>query len=359
MLFDSETLNFKAYAYKDCNHPVELVDESIQLVKSETGEGYTVPPNKILVKLHYASLNPVDIKMYRMAFAITSLINSKKGIGRDYCGEVVAAGSNTPVKVGDFISGLYFPLHAKGTVAQYLMLDTKKPDENVFTTVAKNLTLAESASWPLVLGTAIYMLDGLELPYKKVLVLGGATSVGRYVVQLLRVGASKEIVCTCSPRSENLLKEFGATSTIDYHTPNLANSVLESVKLSGEFDYIIDCTGGSHLFGNISSILRKGGTYNTVVGDCPGYSVMNLVCTFVKSMTRVIASKVGLIPYSYNFMLINSGFKFADQAKKYLQNEDVKVNVDHVFKFEEFKEALNKLESGNASGKIVIQIKED
>ncbi|EGW33210.1 uncharacterized protein SPAPADRAFT_60540 [Spathaspora passalidarum NRRL Y-27907] len=357
MVFDSEILNYKTYAYSNANHPVELVDQSIKLVKSFTGQGYTIPANNILVKIHYAALNPVDIKMYHLAFGITSLFNSKKGFGKDYCGEVVAVGSeaDTTVKVGDFISGLYFPVYAQGSVGQYLMLDTTKKQERVFTTVALNLSHAESASWPLVLGTAMYMLNGLELANKKVLVLGGATSVGRYVTQLLKVENSKEIVATCSPRSEKLVIELGATSTIDYHG-NVLNSVLESVKTSGAFSYIIDCTGGDELFRNISIILQKGGTYNTIVGDKPGSSVLNLAVSIVKGMTRVVASKLGLISYTYNYMLLEPGFNFMDEAKKYLENGDVKVFVDHIYKFDEFNQALKRLESGNPSGKVVIEI---
>ncbi|EGW32254.1 uncharacterized protein SPAPADRAFT_61334 [Spathaspora passalidarum NRRL Y-27907] len=357
MVFDSEILNYKAYAYSDANHPVELVDDSIKLVKSASGEGYTVPANNILVKIHYAALNPVDIKLHHLAFGITSLFNPKKGIGKDYCGEVVAVGSeaNTTVKVGDFISGLYFPVHAKGTVSQYLMLDTTKKDERVFTTVASNLSLAESASWPSVLGTAMCMLKGLEFKDKKVLVLGGATSVGRSVIQLLRSGGAKEIVATCSPRSEKIVKELGAASTIDYHS-NLLNPVLESVKMTGEFNYVIDCCGGDDLFSNISTILQKGGTYNTIVGDRSGSSVYIMLISIFMGMSRVIASKLGFLSYTYNYLFLDPGFNFPEEAKKLLENGDVKVDIDHIYKFEEFNEGLKKLESGNYSGKIVIQI---
>ena len=69
--------------------------------------------------------------------------------------------------------------------------------------------MAEASSWPTVFGTALLMSKDLKYKDSKVLVIGGGTSVGRYLVQLAKQGGAKEVVVTCSPRTEDVIKSLG------------------------------------------------------------------------------------------------------------------------------------------------------
>ncbi|KAI5905959.1 hypothetical protein K4G60_g5230, partial [Candida parapsilosis] len=66
MSFPQPKLTYKAWAYKNGNSPIEIVEESIDLVKNSQGQGYTAPPGKILLKIYYASLNPGEYKLYKV-----------------------------------------------------------------------------------------------------------------------------------------------------------------------------------------------------------------------------------------------------------------------------------------------------
>ena len=88
------------------------------------------------------------------------------------------------------------------------------------------------------------------------------------MTQLLRIEGASEIVVSCSPRSQDLIRELGGTKIINYQK-DVLNQVLENSK-DKPFDYILDCWGGTELFPHIDHILVKNGTYHSIVGDCPG-----------------------------------------------------------------------------------------
>ena len=357
MSFPQPKLTYKAYAYKNGNSPIEIVEESIDLVKNSQGQGYIAPPGKILIKVNYASLNPVDYKLYKVKPSFIGWFNPKHGFGRDFAGEVVSIGEGTQtnLKIGDYAEGIYTPMFARGSAAEFLLLD---PKTSPITNKPANIDLAQASAFPLVLGTALQLSTrgGIKLPNSKVLVIGAGTSVGRYVVQLARNGGAKEVVTTNSSRTSELIRSLGATSEIDYHkNPNLLTPVLESVKSTGQFDYIIDCWGGDDLFPEISTIIRKGGVYNTIVGDAPGAGLAALIGG-VKSITRTIRSKLGLLGYTYELMLLDNNAGWIDEARDLIANGELKVFIDSVYPFQELNEAIEKLESGRAQGKIVLEV---
>lgn len=350
-------ITYKAWTYKNGSSPIKLVDETIDLVKGPNGE-YVAPDGKILVKINYASLNPVDYKVYQKTPWILSFYNTKKGFGKDFSGRVLSVGANaqTDVKVGDIVQGLNWPIYGGGSCAQYLLVN---PVWSPITTVPTNIDLIEAASFPLVLGTAMQMTRDMKFKGSKVLILGAGTSVGRYNVQLARIGGAKEIVTTNSSKTSELITGLGSTSQIDYHKhPNFLYPVLESVKQSDKFDYIIDCWGGDQLFPEIDSIIKKGGIYYTIVGDSPGVGWDAIVGT-AKARIRMIGSRLGLIKYHYTIGLLSSNRGnrgWINLARDLLQEGKLQIFVDSVYPFDELHEAIDKLENGRAQGKIVLEV---
>ncbi|EMG50866.1 hypothetical protein G210_0299, partial [Candida maltosa Xu316] len=202
------------------------------------------------------------------------------------------------------------------------------------------------------------LIDKLPIKNKKVLILGGATSVGRYLIRLLSIEGAGDIVVSCSSRSEELVKGLGATGIINYRE-NVLNQVLENVK-EKPFDYIFDCWGGDELFPQIQSILITGGFYRTVVGDKTDSRIVTLFATSLKALGRAIASSLNLISYSYSFLLLgtkNQGW--IDKAQEYIASGKVKIFIDKVYDFEELPKAIEYIDTGRAQGKLIIKVKED
>ena len=354
MSFTSESLNYKGYAYKNSYTPLKIVDETIHLSKTPQGE-FIAPAGQILLKINYASLNPVDYKLYHLKPFFLGWFNDKQGFGRDFSGEVISIGENTStkVKVGDFVQGIYTPILGKGTTAQYLLLD---PKHSPITTKPTNIDLAQAAAWPLVLGTAYQLSEGLNYKDSKVLVLGAGTSVGRNVVQLASLGGAREVVTTNSKRNSKLIEELGATSQIDYRKhPNFLIPVLDSVKQTGKFDYIIDTYGGTQLFPEINNIINKNGYYRTIVGDVGGHNFATVIGA-IKTKFRQISSSLGLLDYHYEMKLLQEMTGWIEPARDLVQDGKVKIFIDNIYPFDELKQAVERLESGKAEGKVLVEV---
>ncbi|RCK66809.1 Protein YIM1 [Candida viswanathii] len=347
-------LHYQRWTYKSSRTPLRITSDKLKFLIDRSGY-FLIPSNSILVKIHYASLNPIDYKLKDMA-PFPSFRD--KGMGKDFSGEIIALGCNVEnFKVGDLVQGFYSGfLSRDGTFSEYLLINTKRClFKNEIAKVPQSISLQEAAAWPLVLGTAMLMLDKLPVRNKKVLVLGGATSVGRYVIQLLKSDGAGEIVVSCSPRSQELVKDLGATKTINYRE-SVLNQVLENTT-DERFDYIIDCWGGKELFPNIKEILTKGGAYHTIVGDKPVSTPITLLLGTPTTILRSITSSLHLLDYSYRYVLLgNKNPGWITKAQQYVASGKVKIFIDKVYAFDELPEAIAYIETGQAQGKLVIQV---
>ena len=90
------------------------------------------------------------------------------------------------------------------------------------------------------------------------LVQGGTTSVGMYAIELAKTIGLK-VVATCSPRSNDLVKSFGADEVVDYHDVDKAIAQIKSIT-DGGVAGALECVGGADASRlTISSFGPKGG----------------------------------------------------------------------------------------------------
>ena len=73
--------------------PLEIVTDSFDFPTDAQGN-FIIPKNKILIKIYYASLNPVDYKLKKITYFPPFSLH---GIGKDYSGEIVGLGSNVKI----------------------------------------------------------------------------------------------------------------------------------------------------------------------------------------------------------------------------------------------------------------------
>ncbi|KAI0715833.1 GroES-like protein [Cerioporus squamosus] len=189
-----------------------LLEKQGQWVVGET----SIPrpgPKDVLVKIFAAALNPVDWKIQTYGVFIN---NFPWVPGVDAAGVVEEVGADVIYRQkGDKIvfEGWMDNLHS--TFQQYCIvpaeLTAKIPD---------NLAFDEAASIPLGLATA------------PILILGGASSVGQYAIQVAKLSGFSPIITTASLRNEGLLKSLGATHVLDRSLP--ASELLAQIeKLTG------------------------------------------------------------------------------------------------------------------------------
>ncbi|KAG0630122.1 hypothetical protein M758_1G155800 [Ceratodon purpureus] len=278
-----------------------------------------VKPDQVLVKVKAAAINPVDYK--RRTGYVT--LNSPFPIvpGYDCAGVVVKVGdAASKFKVGDEVYGMTSEspvAHPKqwGTLAPYTACEDKflalKP---------KNLSFEEAASLPLAILTATEGLQkaGCEAG-KTVLVLGGAGGVGTHVIQVAKhVLKAAHVTATGSAHKTDFLKSLGADEVIDYHT-------VDYTEKPERYDIIYDTVGEGPTKG--LKVMKDGGVLVSIATRDPTYR-------------HVVAASSEVL----------------EMLNPYLDNGAIKAIIDPKgkFKFSEVLQAFEYLETGRATGKVVI-----
>ncbi|KZT16714.1 GroES-like protein, partial [Neolentinus lepideus HHB14362 ss-1] len=206
---------------------------------------------ELLVKVEAAGLNPLDWKVQKWGVFVE---NYPALLGLDLSGTVE--------EVGEGVTGLRRATRCRcpcaSTARCYLLKETcnsvspgNYTHENgafqqyaliiaAFTAkLPSSVSLDEAATLPACVATAALALYdtpnptapggiGLTAPWdggrgkyagKPILVFGGASSVGQYVIQFAKLSGFSPIITTASPSSEALLKSLGATHVVNRKLP--------------------------------------------------------------------------------------------------------------------------------------------
>lgn len=110
---------------------------------------------------------------------------------------------------------------------------------------------------------------GFDLPYPKpegyvprdaeapILVWGGATSAGQYVIQILKYYGYQRVTATASRKHHEHLSQLGAHGLVDYNNADVVNK-LRKILGNGPIR-VIDCVGaGAGSIAPISQIVTEG-----------------------------------------------------------------------------------------------------
>ncbi|KIY72488.1 GroES-like protein [Cylindrobasidium torrendii FP15055 ss-10] len=228
----------------------------------------TPPPGEVLIKIHAAALNPGEWKVHRSGALIESY---PAMLGTDTAGEVEAVGEGvTKFKKGDRVLGSGFFTLDRGAYQQYSLIpavflaklpDTLSYDEGAtlpmaFVTAAKGLLAAEpfgaglnpSFEWPTTQHSG-----------ETALVIGGSTSVGQLVIQVLKLLGFTNIVAYASKKHHAFLTELGATQCVD----RAAVSLDALADLIPSAHIVYDCVAADEGFA-ASKIVRSDGCAITV-----------------------------------------------------------------------------------------------
>jgi NADPH:quinone reductase-like Zn-dependent oxidoreductase len=327
---------FKAYTYSNPGYP-----SCIAL--STLSSPQTLSPTQIQVRVNAAALNPVDIQLMNSPLFSLPLLNGPKGIGSDFCGTVLKAGAQSGFKENDEVFGLMFTPGKLGTVAEILTVDVtscpvlKKPD---------GWSSAQGAALPLVWLTARTCIAHAE-PYigttmKTIAVLGGSSATGMYVIHLAKQ-RGWNVISTCSGKNTDFVKSMGADQVIDYTSENVPERIR-----AAKPDVIVDCVGGIECLG----IANR---YITIVGDKTSRSTMGgsaLYWTHPSMLMRWFWGRIGW-GEAYDAIALEGKNEYLEEA---LELPAKKIVIDSTFPFEQLKEGFERLNTGRARGKVVINI---
>lgn len=308
-----------------------------------------VGDDDLLVKVHAASVNPVDTKIRDGKLKVLIKYSMPLVLGNDLAGTVTAVGAGvTRFKVGDAIYAR-LDKHRIGAFAEYAVMR-----QGVAAPKPANLTFEEAASLPLVGLTAWQALidTGRLQAGQKVLIHAGSGGVGTFAIQLARhLGA--QVYTTVGQRNLALVKQLGAHVAIDYRRDRFED-------IARDCDVVLETLGDELLLRSFQSV--KAGGVVISIGNTPTAAFarewrLNPLLVFViglMSRKAMAAARARGARFEYLFMRADG--EQLRQIAALVENGTIRPVIDKVFPLHEVREALAYSESGRATGKVVIKV---
>ena len=323
---------------------VVYCDYGITNLKLEEIEKPNPTDDQVLVRVHAASLNPLDGHFVRgmlLARLMGGGLRKPKDtrLGVDYAGTVEAVGKNvTNFKPGDEVFG-----GRTGSLAQYVCA---RADRAIALKPA-NMTFEQAGSVAVAGITALQGLrdNGHVQAGQKVLINGASGGVGTFAVQIAKsLGA--EVTGVCSTRNLDLVRSIGADHVIDY--------TKEDFTKSGQrYDVIFDNVQ-NHTFSERRRVLTPNGI--CVLAGLGGAGWHEDTWThLVRSFTTPLMSKFTSQKFSFYISQLNHN-DLAWLGDR-MQSGKVTPVIDRNYKsLNDVRDALAYLEQGHAHGKVVISV---
>ena len=206
--------------------------------------------NEVLIKVHFAGVNPVDWKFRAGYLKDFMPVQLPFVPGIDVSGTIEELGSEVKgLKKGQAVFGV-----ANGAYAEYAIASandiTAKPD---------SLRFEQAATLPVGALTAWQAVEDAGIKAgQTVAVLGAAGGVGLFAVQFARAKGAK-VIGTASSANLEYVKSLGAEKSVDY-TKGPLETEIKNV------DVVIDTVGGETLEKSYG-LLTKGGVLVTMAGQ--------------------------------------------------------------------------------------------
>ena len=308
-----------------------------------------IGPMDLLVRVHAASVNPLDVKTRDGALKTLLKYRFPLVLGNDLSGEVADVGAQvTRFKKGDAV---YARLDKEriGTFAEFAVVR-----EGAAALKPTNVTFEEAASLPLVSLTAWQALVEIgKLGAKqRVLIHAGSGGVGSVAIQLARhLGAT--VFTTVGQRNMDLVKRLGADVPIDYRGARFED-------VAKDCDVVLDSAGGDTLVKSFECV--KPGGVVVSIGNTPSaafarsWGLNPIIVLAISVMSRKANAAARRHKARYEYLFSRADGAQLSEITRLVERGAIKPLVDKVFPLEQVRDALAYSESGRATGKVVISV---
>jgi NADPH:quinone reductase-like Zn-dependent oxidoreductase len=256
--------------------------------------------------------------------------------GRDVAGVVEEVGAAvTRFAPGDEVFGM-----GDGTFAEYAAVS-----EGKLAPKPVGLSFEQAAVVPISAVTALRALTGggRVVSGQRVLVTGASGGVGSYAVQLAKAMGA-EVTGEASTPKLDLVRSLGADHALDYTRDDFADGTRH-------YDLIIDVAGNPSI-SRLRRALTPTGTAVIVGGEGGGQLL---------GMGRQLRALVTSPFVRQRLTMVLSKEDAADLEilRPFLESGQVRPSIDEVFALDRAPEAMRRLETGRARGKIAISVASD
>jgi NADPH:quinone reductase-like Zn-dependent oxidoreductase len=303
----------------------------------------------LLVQVHAASVNPVDVKTRDGQLKTLLKYRFPLVLGNDLSGVVSEVGAQvTRFKKGDAV---YARLDKEriGAFAEFAVVR-----EGAAALKPTNLTFEEAASLPLVALTAWQALVeiGNLAAHQRVLIHAGSGGVGSVAIQLARhLGAT--VFTTVGQRNVELVKRLGADVAIDYRSARFED-------VAKDCDVVLDSAGGDTLV-RCFACVKPGGVVVSIggtpsAGFARSWGLNPIIVLAISIMSRKATAAARSHHARYEYLFVRADGEQLREITRLVESGAIKPVVDKVFPLEHVRDALAYSESGRATGKVVIKV---
>ncbi|WP_138441275.1 zinc-dependent alcohol dehydrogenase family protein [Marinobacter alexandrii] len=302
-------------------------------------------PGQVIVRVAATSINTVDTMIRQMGKDLPLSPELPAVLGMDFAGTIEALGEGvTGFAPGDEVYGCAGGLaDLQGALAEYMPADAQ-----LIAHKPKSLTMREAAALPLVGITAFEGLQRAGVKAgQKVLVHGGTGGVGHVAVQLAKHFGATVYSTASGEQAFDILKGYGATP-IDYKTETV-NDYVQAHTSGAGFDVVFDSVGGANMTNSFEAAALNGHVSTTVA-----MVELDLMTAHFKGLSIHVVFM--LIPMLHNHHREAHGDILAQLAQIVDQGGVKPLLDDQRFNLAEVGKAHDRLTSGQAIGKVVVEI---
>lgn len=307
-------------------------------------DAHSLPKDSALVKVSYASINPVDYKVPEFGPARFAALGNGPWIPAcDYAGTVVT--TNLPhVKPGDKVAGCT-ALPKFGTLAEYAVIGRA---ENI-AKLPDGVDLKDAATLGVAALTALQCIVPYVKEDFKVVINGASGGTGTFGIQIAKI-LGCTVTAVCSGPNVELCKSLGADNVIDYKSID----VIQELKKGGlQYDLIVDNVAvGGPIYTQSHHYLKETGRYVTIAA---GPNLSTLI-----GMVTVMAQPAWLGGVRRRSGLVGRKANKEELVKlaSWIRDGKLKPSIEKVYSLDEAADAFKRLKSGRTRGKLVVKVSE-
>lgn len=291
-------------------------------------EEMPIPPiaaDELLIKIHAASINPVDWKVREGWMKDMHIHKLPLTLGQDFSGTIEKVGSNVKnFKVGDDVYGRP-SIERGGTYAEYIEIKASEValmPKTINYFEAATIPVAGTAAWETLVNRAKIKKD------QRVLILAASGGVGSLAVQIAKAKGCY-VIGTTSKVNIEMVKSLGADEVIDYLNEDF------SLRLR-DVDVVLDTIGGD-IQEKAFKVMRRGG----------------ILVSTASAPNQESAGRYGI---KCEYVLVGPNAHILNELGVLIDKGLIRPVIDKVYKFEDVKQAHSYSQSGKARGKIVLEI---
>jgi len=302
-----------------------------------------VEAGKVLIRVAATSVNPIDTKI-RGGLPVGPALPAI--LGADVAGIVEAVGNGVDsFAPGEAVYGCAGGVRGwGGALAEYMLVDAR-----LLAPKPRSLTMHQAAALPLVALTAWNALERCDLSHgQNILIHGGIGGVGHVAVQIAKAIGATISTTVRDDRAAVLAWELGARNTINYREEAVQDYVARLTSGRG-FDVVFDTIGGENLPKSFDAVASGGQIATTNARTTQDLSVLH-----AKGLSLHVVFT--LLPMLTGEGLERQG-EILGEITDLVEGGNLKPLIDPArFTLETAPDAHRLLESGKATGKVVIDI---